>query len=45
VYFGRDAATLVILLTGSTKKREQHDIERAKELWADFKRRRKRPGR
>jgi putative component of toxin-antitoxin plasmid stabilization module len=31
---------LVILLTGGTKKRQQRDIERAKALWADYKRRR-----
>jgi putative addiction module killer protein len=45
VYFGRDGATLVILLTGGTKQRQHRDIERAKELWADYKRRRKPPGR
>jgi putative addiction module killer protein len=45
VYFGRDGERLVILLTGGTKQRQQRDIERAKELWADYKRRRKPPGR
>ena len=45
VYFGRDGETLVILLTGGTKQRQQRDIERAKELWAGYKRRRKPPGR
>ncbi len=45
VYFGRDGETLVILLTGGTKKRQQRDIERAKEMWMDYKRRRKPPGR
>jgi putative addiction module killer protein len=45
VYFGRDGDTLVILLTGGTKQRQQRDIERAKELWADYKRRRKPPAR
>ncbi len=40
VYFGRDGAVLVILLTGGTKKRQQRDIETAKALWADYKRRR-----
>ncbi len=40
VYFGRDGEVLVILLTGGTKKRQQRDIERAKALWADYKRRR-----
>jgi putative addiction module killer protein len=45
VYLGRDDETLVILLTGSTKQRQQRDIERAKELWADYKRRRRPPPR
>ncbi len=45
VYFGRDGEVLVILLTGGTKKRQQRDIERAKELWADYKRRRRPPAR
>jgi putative addiction module killer protein len=40
VYFGRDGETLVILLTGGQKQRQQRDIETAKELWADYKRRR-----
>jgi len=42
VYFGRDGAMLVILLTGGTKKRQQGDIEAAKAFWADYKRRRAR---
>ena len=44
VYFGRDGATLVILLTGGTKHRQQRDIETATALWTDYKRR-KRPSR
>ena len=43
VYFGRDGEVLVILLTGGTKKRQQRDIVRAHELWADYKRRRRPP--
>ena len=42
VYFGRDGDVLVILLTGGSKKRQQRDIETAKALWADYKRRRPR---
>jgi putative addiction module killer protein len=42
VYFGRDGEVLVILLTGGTKKRQQRDIETAKDLWADDKRRKPR---
>ncbi|MGC9959031.1 type II toxin-antitoxin system RelE/ParE family toxin [Roseiarcus sp.] len=45
VYFGRDGETLVILLTGGAKQRQQRDIEQAKELWTDYKRRRKPPAR
>jgi putative addiction module killer protein len=45
VYFGRDGEVLVILLTGGTKQRQQRDIAQAKELWADYKRRRKPPAR
>jgi putative addiction module killer protein len=43
VYFGRDGAVLVILLTGGTKKRQQRDIEAAKALWAEYRRRRTQP--
>jgi putative addiction module killer protein len=42
VYFGRDGEVLMILLTGGTKKRQQRDIDAAKMLWADYKRRRPR---
>ena len=40
MYFGRDGAVLVILLTGGTKKRQQRDISAAQAMWADYKRRR-----
>ena len=43
VYFGRDGDVWVILLTGGTKQRQQRDIAHAKELWVDYKRRRKPP--
>ena len=39
VYFGRDGETLVILLTGGSKKRQQRDIEAALACWQDYKRR------
>ncbi|MFZ3235629.1 MAG: type II toxin-antitoxin system RelE/ParE family toxin [Stellaceae bacterium] len=45
VYFGRDGESLVILIKGGSKQRQQRDIGRAKELWADYRRRRKPPGR
>lgn len=41
IYFGRDGNTLVILLGGGTKKRQQKDIERAKILWKEYKRRKR----
>jgi putative addiction module killer protein len=42
VYFGWDGEVLVILLTGGTKKRQQRDIDTAKTMWDDHKRRRPR---
>ena len=41
IYFGRDGERLVILLGGGTKKRQQEDIRRAQDIWADYKRRKK----
>ncbi|MGC9225212.1 MAG: type II toxin-antitoxin system RelE/ParE family toxin [Terracidiphilus sp.] len=41
IYFGRDGERLVILLAGGEKKRQQADIARAKELWAEFKQRKR----
>jgi putative addiction module killer protein len=37
VYFGQDGPTLVILLTGGTKKRQQRDINEAYAYWRDYK--------
>jgi putative addiction module killer protein len=45
IYFGRDGATLLILLTGGTKQRQARDIANAKDYWADYKRRRRAPAR
>jgi putative addiction module killer protein len=39
VYFGKDGDTLVILLGGGTKKRQQHDIAAAHACWQDYKQR------
>ena len=44
VYLGRDGDVLVILLTGGTKKRQQRDIEAAKAMWADYRRRKPHAG-
>jgi putative addiction module killer protein len=41
IYFGRDDETLVILLTGGAKKRQQRDIEQAKSMWSDYRRRKR----
>ena len=37
VYFGRDGDTLVVLLVGGTKARQQKDIEDARKLWQEYK--------
>lgn len=37
IYFGKDAAQLVILLGGSTKQRQQQAIETAIVRWVDYK--------
>jgi len=40
-YLGRDGAAVVILLAGGTKARQQQDIEKARELWRDYRRRKR----
>ena len=39
VYFGKDADTLVILLGGGTKKRQNRDIAIAQDRWKEYKQR------
>ncbi len=41
MYFGKDGASLVILLGGGTKQRQQNDITLALARWEDYKRRKK----
>ena len=41
VYLGKDGEKLVILLGGGTKKRQQKDIDQAKELWQEYKKRKR----
>jgi putative addiction module killer protein len=41
VYFGKDGETVVILLAGGTKRRQQHDISDAQTRWQDYKGRKK----
>jgi putative addiction module killer protein len=39
IYFAQDGDSVVILLGGSTKQRQQHAVEMAKERWAAYRRR------
>jgi putative addiction module killer protein len=39
IYFGKDGDTIVILLGGGSKQRQQDDIRNARERWLDYKRR------
>lgn len=41
IYAGRDGNTLIILLGGGTKQRQQKDIDKAAELWEEYKKRNK----
>ncbi len=42
VYIGKDGKKLIILPGGGIKKRQQSDIERAKMLWQEYKKQKKR---
>ena len=37
IYFGKDGDTLIILLGGGTKSRQQVDIELARSLWREYR--------
>jgi putative addiction module killer protein len=37
LYLGRDGEALIILLVGGTKKRQEADIARAKDMFAEYK--------
>lgn len=41
VYFGRDGDALIVLLGGGTKARQQRDIEDARRLWDEYRRRKR----
>ena len=41
VYIGKDDHTLVILLGGGTKQRQQNDINKAEKFWEEYKKRKK----
>ena len=36
VYFGRDGQTVIILLCGGDKRKQDSDIKKAVELWQEF---------
>lgn len=42
VCLGKDGDALIILLGGGTKKRQQQDIEAVRDLWREYKRRKRR---
>ena len=44
IYFGMDGPTLIILLGGGTKNRQQRDVESARNLWREYKRRKQTEG-
>lgn len=37
IYFGKQRATIVILLTGGEKKSQNRDIKKAKQYWLEYK--------
>ena len=41
IYFGKEGDTRIVLLGGGTKKSQQQDIETARELWREYKRRKR----
>ncbi len=41
VYFGKDGKKIIILLGGGTKKKQNVDIQKAHELWKEYKKRKK----
>lgn len=41
VYFGKEDDKLIILLGGGIKKRQQNDIQAAKQLWQEYKKRKR----
>ena len=40
IYLAKDGNSLIILLGGGTKQRQQADIKRARAIWAEYKARR-----
>jgi len=44
IYFGRDGESVIILLAGGTKRRQQKDIDFAVKSWEAYKARKKKTG-
>lgn len=42
VYFGRDGRTVIVLLCGGDKRKQDSDIKRAMQLWQEYENRKKR---
>ena len=41
IYFGRDGDKLILLLAGSTKRRQRQAIATAQALWTEYKQRKR----
>ena len=41
IYFGRDGDTLILLLAGRTKRRQQKAVAAAQALWREYKQRKR----
>ena len=41
IYLAKDGDKLIVLFGGGTKRGQQRDIDKAKELWAEYKARKK----
>lgn len=41
IYFGKDGETLIVLLGGGSKKRQNRDIQQAIDCWVDYRKRKK----
>jgi len=41
IYYAIDGENLVLLFWGGTKKRQQKDVDKAKQMWAEYKARKR----